>query len=131
MGNPGLNVLNVGPLGVLIIMQLTYFFLGMILDDTAILFICLPIYIPIAINLGFSPLWFGVLYIVNMQMAYLTPPCGYCLFLIKSVLPKDITMGDIYRSVWPFVIIQGACLTLCIAFPEIVLWFPKLLFGLR
>ena len=126
-----LNVLNVGPLGVLIIMQLSYFFLGMILDDTAILFICLPIYIPIAIHLGFSPLWFGVLYIVNMQMAYLTPPFGYCLFLIKSVVPKDITMGDIYRSVWPFVIIQGICLALCIAFPEIVLWFPKLLFGLR
>ena len=126
-----LNMLNVGPMGVLIIMQLSYFFLGMILDDTAILFICLPIYIPIAIHLGFSPLWFGILYIINMQMAYLTPPFGYCLFLIKSVVPKDITMGDIYRSVWPFVIIQGICLALCIAFPEIVLWFPKLLFGLR
>ena len=126
-----LNMLNVGPMGVLIIMQLSYFFLGMILDDTAILFICLPIYIPIAIHLGFSPLWFGILYIINMQMAYLTPPFGYCLFLIKSVVPKDITMGDIYRSVWPFVIIQGIALVLCIAFPEIVLWFPKLLFGLR
>ena len=124
-------MLNVGPMGVLIIMQLSYFFLGMILDDTAILFICLPIYIPIAIHLGFSPLWFGILYIINMQMAYLTPPFGYCLFLIKSVVPKDITMGDIYRSVWPFVIIQGIALVLCIAFPEIVLWFPKLLFGLR
>lgn len=126
-----LNAVQLGPLGVIIVMQLTYFFLGMILDDTAILFIALPIYIPIAIHLGFDPLWFGVLYIVNMQMAYLTPPFGYCLFLIKSVVPKDITMGDIYRSVWPFVIIQGICLALCIAFPEIVLWFPKLLFGLR
>ena len=126
-----LHALNLGPLGILIVMQLSYFLLGMILDDTAILFICLPIYIPIAVNLGFNPLWFGVLYIVNMQMAYLTPPFGYCLFLIKSVVPKDITMGDIYRSVWPFVIIQGICLALCIAFPEIVLWFPKLLFGLR
>jgi len=99
-----LNMLNVGPMGVLIIMQLSYFFLGMILDDTAILFICLPIYIPIAIHLGFSPLWFGILYIINMQMAYLTPPFGYCLFLIKSVVPKDIN--------------YGGYLSLCLAFRD-------------
>ena len=117
-----------GALGILIMMQLSYFFLGMILDDTAILFICLPLYIPLAISLGFDRVWFGVLYLVNMQMAFLTPPFGYCLFLIRSVAPPDITMGDIYRSVWPFVVIQGIALVICIAFPEVVLWLPSLLF---
>ena len=124
-----LETAHLGPMGILIIMQLSYFILGMILDDTAILFICLPLYIPIAKALGFDLLWFGVLYIVNMQMAYLTPPFGYCLFLMKSVVPKDITMGDIYKSVWPFVVIQGIALILCITFPDIVLVIPRLLFG--
>lgn len=118
-----------GALGVLIMMQLSYFFLGMILDDTAILFICLPLYIPLAISLGFDRVWFGILYLVNMQMAFLTPPFGYCLFLMRSVAPPDITMGDIYRSVYPFVAIQGIALVLCIIFPDIVLWVPHLLFG--
>ncbi|MBA7486708.1 Sialic acid TRAP transporter permease protein SiaT [subsurface metagenome] len=118
-----------GALGVLIMIQLSYFFLGMVLDDTAILFICLPLYLPIAISLGFDRVWFGVLYLINMQMAFLTPPFGYCLFLMKSVAPKGVTMGDIYRSVWPFVIIQGVGLILCIIFPDLVLWFPNLLFG--
>jgi len=120
-----------GALGILIMMQLSYFLLGVILDDGAILFICLPLYIPIAASLGFDLVWFGVLYIVNMQMAFLTPPFGYCLFLMKSVTPPEITMGDIYRSVWPFVIIQGVALALCIAFPNIVLFLPRLLFGMR
>jgi tripartite ATP-independent transporter DctM subunit len=118
-----------GALGILIMMQLSYFALGMILDDTAILFICLPLYIPIAISLGFDRVWFGVLYLINMQMAFLTPPFGYCLFLMRSVAPKDITMGDIYRSVWPFVIIQGICVVICIAFPQLILWVPSLLFA--
>lgn len=122
------TVAGLGPIAILLIMQLSYFILGMVLDDTAILFICLPIYIPIANSLGFDPVWFGVLYIVNMQMAFLTPPFGYCLFLIKSVVPDDITMGDIYASVWPFVAIQAIGLGLCIAFPNLVLWFPSVVF---
>jgi len=122
------GVAGLSPIAILLIMQFSYFILGMILDDTAILFICLPIYIPIANSLGFDPVWFGVLYIVNMQMAFLTPPFGYCLFLIKSVVPEDITMGDIYNSVWPFVAIQATTLGLCIAFPSLVLWFPSIVF---
>ena len=122
------SVAELSPIAILLIMQFSYFILGMLLDDTAILFICLPIYIPIANSLGFDPVWFGVLYIVNMQMAFLTPPFGYCLFLIKSVVPPDITMGDIYNSVWPFVAIQATTLGLCIAFPSLVLWFPSIVF---
>ena len=123
------GVAGLSPIAILLIMQLSYFLLGMILDDTAILFICLPIYIPIANSLGFDPVWFGVLYIVNMQMAFLTPPFGYCLFLIKSVCPPDITMGDVYNSVWPFVAIQAIVLGFCIAFPNLVLWFPSIVFS--
>ena len=121
--------LPVGPWGTLIMIQFTFFILGMILDDTAILFITMPIYIPIIKALGFDPIWFGVLYLVNMQMAYLTPPFGYCLFLMKGVVPKDITMGDIYRSVWPFVSIQGLAVIILMIFPQLATWLPYLLFG--
>jgi tripartite ATP-independent transporter DctM subunit len=123
------TALPIGPWGILVMIQLTFFILGFFLDDTAILFITMPIYIPIIKALGFDPIWFGVLYLVNMQMAYLTPPFGYCLFLMKGVAPPDVTMGDIYRSVTPFVIIQGIGLVIIMVFPQIVLWLPSLLFG--
>lgn len=121
--------LPMGKWGVLITIQLTFFVLGMFMDDTAILFITMPIYIPIIIELGFDPTWFGVLYIVNMQMAYLTPPFGYCLMLIRGVVPPDITMGDIYRSVLPFVALQAVGLGLIMAFPQLVLWLPRVMLG--
>ncbi len=116
------------PLGIILLIQLSFFVLGTCLDDTAILFITMPIYIPIIQELGFDPVWFGVLYLVNMQMAYLTPPFGYCLFLMRSVAPPDITMGDIYRSIIPFLIIQGIGLLIIMFYPQIVLWLPNLLF---
>lgn len=118
-----------GKWGVLIMIQMTFFILGMFMDDTAILFITMPIYIPIIIEMGFDPTWFGVLYIVNMQMAYLTPPFGYCLMLIKGVVPPDISMGDIYRSVLPFVFLQGVALVLIMIFPQLVLWLPRVMLG--
>ena len=123
------TALPLGPWGVLIMIQCTFFILGMFMDDTAILFITMPIYIPIINELGFHPVWFGVLYIINMQMAYMTPPFGYCLMLIKGVVPPDITMGDIYRSVIPFVIIQGIALALIMIFPQLVLWLPRVMLG--
>ncbi len=123
------HALPLGPWGVLIMIQCTFFILGMFMDDTAILFITMPIYIPIINELGFHPVWFGVLYIINMQMAYMTPPFGYCLMLIKGVVPPDISMADIYRSVIPFVIIQGIALALIMAFPQLVLWLPGVMLG--
>ena len=123
------HALPLGPWGILIMIQLTFFILGMFMDDTAILFITMPIYVPIIDELGFHPVWFGVLYIINMQMAYMTPPFGYCLMLIKGVVPPDITMADIYRSVIPFVIIQGIGLALVMIFPELVLWLPRVMLG--
>lgn len=123
--------LGIGPWGILIMIQLSFFIMGMFLDDIAILFIAMPIYIPIVVGLGFDPLWFAILYIVNMQMAYLTPPYGFNLFYMRGVAPPEITMGDIYRSVIPFVGLQALGLAMIMIFPQIVLWLPNLIFGIK
>lgn len=121
--------LGIGPWGILVMMMVSWFIMGMFLDDTAILFICLPIYLPIIAALGFDPIWFGILYLVNMQMAYLTPPFGYCLFMMKAVAPPEVSMMDIYHSTTPFVLIQALGLAIIMIFPIIVLWLPRVLFG--
>ena len=120
--------LEVSPWIVIILMQLSFLILGMFLDDLAILFLCMPIYIPIIKALGFDPVWFAVLYVVNMQMAYITPPYGINLFYMKSVAPPEVTMADIYNSVLPFVLIQMASLALFMIFPNLILWLPNYLF---
>ena len=89
--------------------------------------ITVPLYFPVIISLGFNPVWFGVLFIINMEMAYLTPPFGYNLFYMKAVVPKDITLLDIYRSIIPFVVLQGIGLAICMIFPQIILWLPRTL----
>ena len=114
---------------VMIMMQLSFFLMGMVLDDTAMLLIVAPLYIPLVTELGFSPVWFCVLYVVNCQMAFLTPPFGYNLFIMKAIVPPEITMADIYRSVIPFVGIQALCLGIIMAFPQIALWLPNLALG--
>jgi len=116
--------LGVNPWVILIGMQLSLFFFGMIMDDYAIVMLCGPIFTPIIITLGFDPHWFGILFVLNMQMAYLTPPFGYNLFLMKGIVPKGITMGDIYRSIIPFVTIQALGLVLVMIFPQLALWLP-------
>ncbi|MFH1933583.1 MAG: TRAP transporter large permease subunit [Pseudomonadota bacterium] len=110
-------------------MQAVLFVLGCMLDPSGIVLLCTPLFLPIVEALGFDPLWFGVLFIVNLEMAYLTPPFGYNLFYLKSVVSEDITMGDIYRSVWPFVLLQMIGLTCCMIFPQIILWLPGLMIG--
>jgi len=117
--------LDVNPWIILIVMQLSFFALGMFLDDIAIMFLCMPIYIPIIVALGFDPVWFAVLYVVNMQMAFITPPYGVNLFYMKAVAPKGVTMGDIYQSVVPFIIIQFFVLVLLMLCPQLILWFPS------
>lgn len=116
-----------GELGVILMMMLVIMFLGMVMDDWAIIMLITPLYVPILIEMGISTLWFGVLFIVNIQIAYLSPPFGFVLFWLKGVLPKDVTMGDIYRSVFPFIIMQIIGLGLIIAFPQIALWLPSML----
>jgi len=113
----------------LIAIQVVWFLLGLVIDAWSILMITLPIILPLLPMYGFDPLWLGVLYAVNTQTGYLTPPFGTMLFMMKGIAPKEITMTDIYRSITPFVITQLVCLALCIIFPAVVLWLPHLLFG--
>lgn len=120
--------LDVSPWMVIIFMQLSFFVLGMFLDDIAILFMCMPIYIPIIKGLGFDPIWFGVLYVMNMQMAYLTPPYGLNLFFMKAVAPKSVTIRELYLAVVPFLFIQLLALILLMVFPDIVMYLPRMLF---
>ena len=119
--------LAVNPWVILIGMQLTLFFFGMVMDDYAIVMLCAPIYAPVVASLGFDPLWWGIVFILNMQMAYLTPPFGFNLFYLRGVAPKGVTMGDIYRSVIPFVIIQAVGLAIIMVFPRLALWLPGMM----
>lgn len=113
---------------VLIIIQLTFFILGMFMDPTGIVMITTPVYIPIINALGFDPVWFGILFIINMEMGYLTPPFGFNLFYMRSVVPKSVmTMRDIYVSVLPFIVIQALCLVIIMLFPQITLYLPNLM----
>jgi tripartite ATP-independent transporter DctM subunit len=117
------------PWQVLVLMQLTYILMGMFLDDTAMLIIVAPLYVPLIISLGFNPIWYGVLYTITCQIAYMTPPFGYNLFLMRAMAPKEISLMDIYRSIIPFVLIMVLGLTLIIVFPEIALWLPEKFYG--
>ena len=120
---------NLSPWGVLIMMQLSYIIMGMFLDDTAMLVIVAPLYVPLVISLGFNPIWYGVLYTVTCQIAYMTPPFGYNLFLMRAMAPKEITLIDIYRSIIPFVLIMTLGLALIMIYPQIALWLPNLIYG--
>jgi len=113
---------------VLIGMQLSLFIMGMFLDDYAIVMIATPIYAPVIVSLGFDPVWFGILFIMNMQMAMLTPPYGFATFYMKALVPKNILITDIWRSITPFVALQGIGLILVMIFPKLVLWLPGLIF---
>ena len=115
---------NLTPWEVLIMMQLSYLFMGMFLDDTAMLVIVAPLYVPLVKILGFDPVWYGVLYTITCQIAYMTPPFGYNLFLMRAMAPPEITLVDIYRSISPFVLVMIVALTLVMVFPQIALWLP-------
>ncbi|MDC0056785.1 TRAP transporter large permease subunit [Alphaproteobacteria bacterium] len=116
---------NLSPWGVLIMMQLSYILMGMFLDDTAMLVIVAPLYVPLIIALGFNPIWYGVLYTITCQIAYMTPPFGYNLFLMRAMAPKEISLYDIYRSIFPFVIVMCIGLAIVMIFPEIATWLPE------
>ena len=118
---------NLSPGGVLIMMQLSYILMGMFLDHSAMLVIVAPLYVPLIIALGFDPIWYGVLYTITCQIAYMTPPFGYNLFLMKAMAPKEITLIDIYRSIIPFVLVMLFGLVIMMMFPQIALWLPTTL----
>jgi TRAP-type mannitol/chloroaromatic compound transport system permease large subunit len=115
-----------GKWGVIIGICVILLVMGAFLDPYGILMITVPIFVPVIKELGFSPVWFGVVFVMNMEMGFLTPPFGYNLFYLKSVAPEGVTMTDIYKSVWPFITLQAIGMTLVIAFPALALWLPSL-----
>ncbi|WP_295807787.1 TRAP transporter large permease subunit [uncultured Nitratireductor sp.] len=120
-----LDQLGLSPWEVLILMQLSYLIMGMFLDDTAMLVIVAPLYVPLVKLLGFDLIWYGVLYTITCQIAYMTPPFGYNLFLMRAMAPPEIGLGDIYRSIVPFVAVMVFALIIVMAFPQIALWLPQ------
>lgn len=130
---------GLGPWGILILMQILLVILGMFLDWVGILLLCVPIFVPIIKALGAQAfgletpedlvLWFGVLYLVNMQMSFLSPPFGYALFYLRGVAPAEIPMSDIFKSALPFLFLQIVGLVLCMLFPQIITWLPRLVYG--
>ncbi len=121
--------LGLGPWEILILMQLSYLIMGTFLDDTAMLVIVAPLYVPLVGALGFDLIWYGVLYTITCQIAYMTPPFGYNLFLMRAMAPPEITLGDIYRSIGPFVFVMLIGLAVVTAFPQIALWLPEYVYG--
>jgi tripartite ATP-independent transporter DctM subunit len=122
-----LLALPLNPWLVLIIIQMILLFLGMVLDIIGITVLLAPIFVPVVEALGFNTLWFGVIFNLNLQIAYLSPPFGYSLFYLKAVAPPDVTISELYRSVIPYMILQVVGMALCMAFPQIILWLPTLM----
>lgn len=125
-----LNLVNdfgLSPILIIIFMQLILIILGGPMEEVSLMMISLPIYMPMVQSLGFDPTWFGVLVLLNVQVAVLSPPFGSVLFVMYGVAPKGSTMADIYRSTVPFLGIQLLTMALVLAFPQIVLWLPSMM----
>jgi len=116
------------PVVIILMMQLSMILLGMIIDEMIIVIVCAPLYTPIAVALGYDPVWFGILMIINMSIAVQTPPYGFAIFYLKAVAPPDTRMRDVYRSIAPFVSMKAVLLLLVMFFPGLATWLPNLLF---
>ena len=120
--------LGLNPWVILILMQLSFLVMGTFLDDTAMLVIVAPLYVPLVRHLGFDLIWYGVLYTITTQIAYMTPPFGYNLFLMRAMAPPEIGVRDIYVSIVPFVLVMIIALALILFFPQIALWLPNYIY---
>ncbi len=120
---------GLSPYGVLALIMFSYLILGMFLETGAVTFLTVPLYVPLIIKLGFDPIWFGILYIITQETAFLTPPYGFNLFCMRAIVPPEITYVDIMMSIIPFVGLQILGLVIVIIFPQIALILPNLLFG--
>ena len=121
--------LGLSPWTILILMQLSFLIMGTFLDDTAMLVIVAPLFVPLVHALGFDLIWYGILYTITCQIAYMTPPFGYNLFLMRAMAPPEISLRDIYSSIGPFVGIMIFALILIMAFPQLALWLPNYVYG--
>ena len=126
------NMLIAIPLGkwfILATMMFILFILGFFISWQGLLYVIVPIFLPVATALGFDQLWFALLVCLNLQMSFLTPPFAYAIFFVKGASPPEITTWDIYRGVVPFVAMQALGVAICIVFPEIILWLPRVTLG--
>ncbi len=121
--------LGLNPWIILIMMQMSFLLMGTFLDDTAMLVIVAPLYVPLVKVLGFDLIWYGVLYTITTQIAYMTPPFGYNLFLMRAMAPPEISLRDIYGSILPFVGVMILALAIVLAFPQVALWLPGYVYG--
>jgi tripartite ATP-independent transporter DctM subunit len=121
--------MDVVPIVVVLVMMLILIVLGMFMDWIGIALLCMPIFVPIIVKLGFDPVWFGILFSMNMQVSYISPPFGPAGFYLKSVAPPEITLKIIFSSMWPFIIMQLIGLGLVLSFPQIAMWLPNLVKG--
>ncbi|WP_198666565.1 TRAP transporter large permease [Marinomonas shanghaiensis] len=117
--------LGLPPIVVIMLFQLIMLLLGFIIDEFIIVLMCAPIFTPIAVSLGYDPIWFGILMILNIEIAVQTPPYGFALFYLKGIAPPGITMLDIYKSILPFVLLKLLVLVIVMMFPELVTWLPS------
>jgi tripartite ATP-independent transporter DctM subunit len=124
-----LHTWELDPWSILIMMLASFIVLGIFLDDTAMLVIVAPLYIPLVVGLGFNPIWFGVLYVMTCQIAYITPPFGYNLFLMRALAPAEVSLVDIYRSIVPFFFLMILAMIIVLMFPQLALWLPNLYSG--
>lgn len=107
-------------------MQIVLFILGCFMDPAGIIMICTPVFIPLIIKLGFDPVWFGILFTINMEIGYITPPFGFNLFYMKSLAgPMGVSMGEIYRSIIPFTLLAFIGIVIVMLFPQLALWLPS------
>jgi len=121
--------LDLPPIMIIIMFQLIMLMLGFIIDEFIIVLMCAPLFTPIAVSLGYDPIWFGVLMIINILIAVQTPPYGFALFYLKGVAPKEVTVWHIYRGVIPFILLQLIGLTIVFVWEDIVTWLPSVAYG--
>jgi tripartite ATP-independent transporter DctM subunit len=117
------------PIVVVLLMMAVLIVLGMFMDWVGILLLTMPIFVPIVENLGYDRIWFGILFCMNMQISYLSPPFGPAAFYLKGVAPPEISLQDIYRALWPFMLMQLVAMLMVMMFPEVALWLPRMLAG--
>lgn len=120
-----LTAFPLGPVGLLIVVQLVWIVLGCFIDWIGILLLTAPIFVPVMVQMGFDPVWIGVLFCMNMQISYISPPFGPAAFYLKGVAPPDVSIGDIFRSIWPYLGLQALALGAVMTFPQIALWLPQ------
>lgn len=118
--------LGLSPPMMILVMLMVFFILGLFIDWLGILFLTMPVFVPLVVEMGYSPIWFGVMFCLAMQVSYLSPPFGWAALYLKSVAPAGITLAQIYRALLPFIGLQLIAIALVFAFPSLALWLPSL-----